>query len=189
MRKCRYASASIPDRIGAFFVYPLAALLVLAADMYFIFLFFTNLFCIGAVKFVGYVGLAAVIAATSGVLYFLGRLCCVTFRMERRLFSLSAEGIELGYSNEKTRFYTWDRIEEIGISAFQASASRQSYETVICVFLKPKPDDFVQGILRLSYGLKNMEQFALIDYSEEIVAQLKAVYHKPITDYRPQQIR
>lgn len=190
MRKCRYTSASRPDRIGAFFVYPLAALLVLIADMYFIYLFLNGLvYYSSKVKLVGFIGLAVVIMAISRLLYFLGWLCYQSSRMERRLFSISEEGITLGYNIKTTVSCSWEKIDEIAISAYQASASRQAYQTVICIFLEPRRNDFVQEILGSFYALENMDRLVLIDYSEDVYAQLAFVYPQKIEDYRPQQVR
>lgn len=188
MKKCRYASASIPDKIGAFFVYPLASFLIFSADLYFVYLFLNGLSNSSNIELVGFMGIGLVIAAISRLLFFLIRLCYQSFRMELRLFSISKEGISLGYSQKTTDFYSWEKIDEIAISAYQASASRQAYQTVICIFLEPRRNNFVQKILGSFYAMENMDRFVLIDYSEDVYAQLASVYFRKIEDYRPQQV-
>lgn len=101
MRKCRYASSSRIDRLGTFLVYPLAALLVIAADVYFIILFFFGISQFSLDAWMGFVVLIAIIFCISRLASFLVWMCIKSYCLECRMFSISKEGLTLGYGTKK----------------------------------------------------------------------------------------
>ncbi len=110
------------------------------------------------------------------------------YTMETRKYSISEKGLTL--SDRNKNFYEWSEISEISIVAYGASASLENYQSVICVFLEPRPEDFLRKILRSSFfAVLNQSRFVIIDYSRSVVDGIKEVYHCEIKDYREKQLR
>lgn len=108
---------------------------------------------------------------------------------EKRKYAISEEGLSL--NDKQETFYQWEQIHEIGIYAFDANAAQDRYDTVICCFLAPRPDNFLSKILSnpFMYGQRNQEKFVIIDYSESAYEELSTAYPNIIKDFRQEQNR
>ena len=105
-----------------------------------------------------------------------------------RKFEISTNGIEVYELDGQNRKFSWEDINDIAISAFQISASRQRYQTVICVFFQKPPSDFITGISRYTYAANKLEQFVVLDYSKSLHDKIVLYSGKRIQDYRGLQI-
>ena len=110
------------------------------------------------------------------------------YTMETRKYSVSDKGLTL--SDKGKCFYEWSEISEISIIAYGASASLANYQSVICVFLVPRPDEFLKKIIRSAFfGALNQRSFVIIDYSKHIAEEFAAFYPCEIKDYRDIQLK
>jgi len=133
------------------------------------------------------------IAILSSCLYFAIGSACVWIvykfsTFERRRYSVSEAGLTL--SDRGKNLYKWSEINEISIAAYAASASGENYNSVLCVFLKPRSEEFLKKILRsYKWAVNNQKNFVIIDYSPEIAAEFAEFYQGEIMDYRGTQLR
>lgn len=108
---------------------------------------------------------------------------------ESREFFITKDGIGFGGPFRETKFYYWEKIHEISIWGHcpNNAVYEKSFTTVICVFLKPKPDCFSDKIQRGFYPAKHMDTFLMIDYSDSTYDKLRKLDPGDIPDYRPKQ--
>ena len=101
---------------------------------------------------------------------------------ELRRYSITSEGLCVG--NRYKTFYAWNEIYEIGIFPFDAAASLQVYDRVICCSLSTPPANFKHKLFRNTgfYAQRNQNKFVIIDYDEATVNNLSNVYQKNIID-------
>lgn len=112
-----------------------------------------------------------------------GIKCCA---MENRKFHLTTTGIVV--KNRKETCYAWAQIDEIAVIAYAAASSMQRYQTVICIFLKPKePDSLKKMLTSYFYGVKNMDKLIILDYCPDLLAEFLNAYPHNIPDYRKEQ--
>lgn len=178
MRDCRNSKLG---RFAAKYFMPSAMLLILAASAYLLYWAFSPLRYISAFLIV----MASIFSCFAAHQLY---LCVQWYTFETRKFSVLTEGLSVSHKGEMT-FYPWDQIYEIAIVASEASASLDNYQTVICCFLKPKPDDFLRKILRSHlYGALHQADFVVIDYSHRIDHLFTETYPREIQDYRKIQL-
>lgn len=110
--------------------------------------------------------------------------------MESRYVVFDQYGFEFGYGKNGTgKRYEWQKVDEIGIIAYAASASKQNYQTQICIFLKPVNDMCLRK-LRDSYlyGVFNLNDFVLLDYDLLVIEKLNKCKSPSIHDLRIKQM-
>lgn len=183
MSRCRYAPISTLGRFSALLLYPAVSFVTFAGGIYLLFDFFSSNMNWGSHAILQFLFLLFPFAV-SLFLFLLGVMC---YRMENRKYATNTEGIIV--RDYTDTFYSWDQIYEIAIVAYGASASLQSYQTVICCFLKPPEQHFLSKILTsYIYGARNTKNFVLIDYSPSVANEFAANYPREISDYRRKQL-
>ena len=121
-----------------------------------------------------------------GLAGFLLYLAVATHTLESRRFSVSEEGLTL--SDKGKCFYKWSEIYDINIVAFGASSSLQSFESVVCCYLRPwTMQDQKKLLTGYFFAARNPNRFVIIDYDPAIVAEFARFYHRPILDWRKRQ--
>ena len=102
---------------------------------------------------------------------------------ELRKYSITPEGLWL--SNRKKVFYKWSQIYEVGVFPFDAAASLEVYDRVICCSFSPPPANFKRTLFYNNwlYAQRNQDNFVIIDYDEETMNEFSAMYQKSIVDY------
>lgn len=185
MNRCRHSPSSIFNQLGTFILYPLATVLAMGAVVSVVHQIVGNASAIWSNQFPSgeVIKLVICIFASCFLICFAGQSCL----FEMRRFMLVKDGLIIGYSKKNSHLISWSSISEIAVSAFQASASREQHQNVICFFLYPKPNDFESKILNYSYGIRNRDRFVLIDYSDTLLDQLLDLYPGKINDYRNRQ--
>ena len=178
MKDCRYTLVSRFGRYAAQFFYPALGFVVTAVGIWGL---------VDSLKTGEYVGLLLCLALSSGTSYLMFAISFYCSAFEKRKFAVSNDGITI--SDRKTSFFRWDEVNEVAILIFAASASLQNYQTVICVFLKPKTDAALKKILRsYIYGTRHMDEVVMIDYSPTVLENIAAVYPGTILDHRKEQL-
>lgn len=111
-----------------------------------------------------------------------------SFTMENRQVQINHSGISV--KDYKEVWYSWEDIYGISIVAFAANASRQFYQPVICVFLKPQKKKFLWKILNsYAYGIVNAKDFVILDYNPSILEKFSECCPHSINDLRGEQLR
>jgi hypothetical protein len=102
---------------------------------------------------------------------------------ELRKYAITPEGLCL--SNKRKVFYAWEQIYEIGVYPFDAAASLEVYDKVICCSFVPPPTNFKDKLFRNPrfYAQRNLDKFVIIDYDEATISALSNVYSKNIMNY------
>lgn len=178
MKYCR-RMARIAGWVSVFIMMPVGVLLPITGiwcllDLY----IFSAAFPIATGLF--YIFFAAFAIATGLFFVWLG---AIESSFQLRKYSITVEGFYPG--KRKNAFYTWEQICEIGIFPFDAAASLEVYDRVICVFLTT-PDENIKEKLfrnRRSYAQRNQDKFVIMDYDEKIMGVLSTVYPKDIVDH------
>lgn len=132
----------------------------------------------------------AIVCSTSVsiCLFYLTKIC---YCMESRYIALDQRGfvIKCGKNGHQKR-YAWDETYGLGIVIYAATASKQSFQTQVCIFLKPV-DNVALKKLRDSYiyGTLHLNQFILLDYTSSIIEKIQNSTSLDIFDYRSGQIK
>lgn len=105
------------------------------------------------------------------------------YSFEARKYLITPEGLFLG--NKRKVFYAWEQIYEIGVYPFDAAASLEVYDKVICCSLVPPPANFKHDLFHNPrfYAQRNPDKFVIIDYDEATISALSKVYPKSIMNY------
>lgn len=105
------------------------------------------------------------------------------YRFEARKYMITPEGLMLG--KHQKAFYTWQQIHEIGIYPFDAASSLEVFDKVICCSFVPPGANFKDKLFRNPhfYAQRNLDQFVIIDYDDDIVDTLGGIYPKNIIDH------
>lgn len=183
MKSCRFTRTSKFLRWCAAFFYPAVSALILAACLTFTIPVFRHeldhpLFLV-----------FMFIAGTAGA-WFLLRFGLNSYKFESRKYSISKSGIEIYSRSKQVCFIPWEEINEICISVFSTTSALQSYQEVICIFITPRPPNFLQKMARgYYYAVRNFDHFVVIDYTQDELNILQGVYPGAISDYRSIQIR
>jgi hypothetical protein len=139
------------------------------------------LLIIGICFLADYNVLASILAFLIGMFFLLFGIKECSF--ELRKYLITSEGLYLGGKHKS--FYSWDKIHEIGIFYFDAAASLQIYDKVICCFFSVPSDNINQALFRnlCFYAQRNQKRFVIIDYDEATISALSNVYSKNIMNY------
>lgn len=99
--------------------------------------------------------------------------------METRHIAIDQYGFIIRDRND--RRYAWKAICSIGIIAYAANASKDIYQTEICIFLEPFGDKDLRK-LRDSYlyGAFNLKRFVLLDNDPRLIDALTKCSGLPI---------
>ncbi|MBQ4600357.1 MAG: hypothetical protein IJB17_01845 [Oscillospiraceae bacterium] len=65
-------------------------------------------------------------------LFNMGKKC---YQVEKRQIAFGQSGFTI--RDRKDKWYLWEEIEDIGVIAYGADASKMHYQTVICIFFNP----------------------------------------------------
>lgn len=187
MKPCRFLPASKFNKLGAFFVYPITAILVIFFEGCLLCFLIQRLWVAGMSDWSGCLLLLMCTLLWWKMVRFSVEITIQSPLLECRRFHITQKGLYYGYRFGTAEFISWTDVEEVAISGFQASASRHRFQTVICVFLQNREESFLDGILSDFYGAKHIDQFVLIDYTQEVYEQISSVYGKEIADYREMQ--
>lgn len=153
----------------------------------------------GLIMFVDVVGSDDLSAAQQGMYIFFAFLALLmavfmfifsfkSFTMENRQVQINHSGISV--KDCKEVWYSWEQIYGISIVAFAANASRQFYQPVICIFLKPQKKKFLWKILNsYIYGVVNTKDFVILDYNPSIFEKLSECCPHSFHDLRGEQLR
>lgn len=119
--------------------------------------------------------------------YIMFTLSVKIYLFEKRQIALGQHGFLVGV--HKNRQYTWNQTSNVGIIAFAATASRQSYQTQICIFLKhPNQADLKKLRDSYLYGVLHSQEFVLMEYSPCLAERIANLWGSSITDYRSLQL-
>ncbi len=119
---------------------------------------------------------------------FLLRMSRQCYRLETRYIAIDQSGFTIRGNNDKR--YGWENISSIGVIAYAANASKQIYQTEICIFIEPINQTKLKK-LRDSYlyGALNLDRLVLLDYNASLSDMLTKVSHLPVLDHRPEQMK
>lgn len=183
MRDCRNTIGSKFNKIGAVIIYPLC---MLGSFLFSVSLARTFIFSL--LNFNNVLITLLVFIISIKLFLFLFQMAYNSLRLEFRRFFITKDGFVIYELFGKTRKCTWSDINAIVVSAFQISASRQGFQTVICIFYDEQPSDFVTGMSSYFYGLRNLDKFVIMDYNEELYNEISNLSQKRIVDYRSLQV-
>lgn len=110
------------------------------------------------------------------------------YRMETRHIEIDQYGFTIRDRNDSR--YAWEAIRSIGMIVYAANASKDIYQTEICIFLEPFGDKDLRK-LRDSYlyGAFNLNRFVLLDYDSHLIDQLIKCSGLPINDFQSAQMK
>ncbi len=108
--------------------------------------------------------------------------------METRYIAIDQYGFTIRDRNNSR--YAWEAISSIGIIVYAANASKDIYQTEICIFLEPIGDKDLKK-LRDSYlyGAFNLKRFVLLDYEPRLIDELIKCSGLPIRDFQSEQMK
>lgn len=180
---CRKSLSNILNRHAAMFLYPSVAFLLLFCVIYLIIeaLYNTELHTrqISIIFFVVILSLF--------ILYYMFKMSKMIYRFENRQIALTQYGFII--RDRKDTQYAWEQISCVGIIIFSATASRQRYDTQLCVFFeKPEQADLKKLRDSYLYGAFNLDRFILIDYNPSLANKLTQYCGLSIVDYRSVQL-
>lgn len=181
---CRKTAISKLGRYSAIYCYPVIGILLLIASLFLIIDVadhnYNTLYQLVLL-------LLAIISSIvlASFLFYMSRKCSI---IEERHISISSLGFTI--RDKSDRWYAWDSIGTIGIIAYAASASKQNYQTQICIFIEPV-NDVVLRKLRDSYlyGAFNHDKLILLDFDQSVLSTLKMCNCTPVLDLRTKQRR
>lgn len=110
------------------------------------------------------------------------------YRMETRYISVDRYGFVIREKTDKQ--YVWEMVECIGVIAYAANASKDIYQSQICIFLEPITDTALKK-LRDSYlyGAFNRDKYILLDNDPCLFNKLDACTDIPIMDLVSTQLK
>ena len=184
VRNCRYSVDALIGRFGAIALYPITSVLALLSG---IIILIDGILCSSNEPGETMLKMIMVFISFGISLYLiiLGYRCRI---FETRRYKVDRNGLAIYDRTECV--YTWDNVYEIAIVAYAASASRQRYQTVICVCLEKPEKDFLKKMFkRYLYAVMNTHRFITIDYSETVEKEIGLHYPRQIKDYRNDQFR
>lgn len=165
------------NRVSAKYFFPIVGLLVMAAGIF--------LAC--RIRSGSEIMMYAVFALACFLLaLFLFHLNKIVYIFETRRFRLTTDGIEI--HDLKHAHYSWKDIFDVAVMYFGATASRDSYYTVICCFLRQPEKEYKKRMLDWLYGAKNTDSIVIIEYSDAILNEFRTKYSGRISDYRADQL-
>ena len=107
---------------------------------------------------------------------------------EHRMYLITEDGITFAVKKDVI-YIPWSELYSVSIVAFNATANLVDYQLVICCIFRSDIADFEHRILRgYSYAVKSMNAFAIIDYSSDVLEEIKRYFPKDIQDLRKKQI-
>lgn len=181
---CRTSTAS---KFGHYFALYFCPLLSIAL------IFAAVLICIDVdvekSQIIGQLIIQLLIAACAVFLaFFLLKISRRCYRMETRQISIDQFGLTIRDKNE--RLVAWTNVESIGVIAYASNASKQYYQTQICIFLKPVISKDLKK-LRDSYlfGAFNLDSFILLDFDSQVIEKLERHSAFPVHDYISEQMK
>ncbi len=122
------------------------------------------------------------------MIVFFIKLSIRCFRLETRRIAFEKAGFTV--RDREDRRYTWDQVSGIGVIAYGASASKEIYQTEICIFLEPITKKDLKK-LRDSYlyGAFHPEKFVFLDHTPSALEAVSKCCPFPISDYCDEQIK
>lgn len=175
--RCRFSIASKFGRLSAICLYPCASLTLLLAQIMIIvdILYHTP-------TLIGIVMVVLTSICTIMLFCFFLKISCTCYQMENRQIALDHDGFTI--RDRKDRSVPWREVYCIATLMYASSASKQSYQNVICIFLE-KIDDRKLKRLRDSYlyGAFNQDRLILIDYDAKFVDALVRISGLSIVDF------
>lgn len=175
------SAISILNRISAKYFYPIVGLLMVASGLFLL----SNTFTGSCSHSEMLVDTVFAVASFSLALFFF-YLSKIVYRFESRKFRLSTDGIEI--QDIGLIHYSWNDIYDVAVMCYGATASRDSYSTVICCFIKQPESDYKKRMLDWFYGVKNTDSIVIIEYSDEIMSEFLTKFPGKIVDYRSEQL-
>lgn len=181
---CRISAISKLGRFAAQYVYPCIGIilagipLVICAEWY-----INNDYTV--VQTVVLL-VTVIIAILLSLFLFIMSIKC--YRMEVRYISVDSHGFVIREKNDKR--YTWEMVEGIRVIAYAATASKDIYQSQICIFLEPVTDNALRK-LRDSYlyGVFNRDKYILLDNEPCLFNKLDTCSDIPITDSISKQLK
>lgn len=178
MKRCRNMDQSSSDRFVVFYILVPCGLVSIGAVAY-LFRYVNNISDVQTIM--------GILMYPALVMLF---LVLPMFLFESRKYQITETGIIVGGWLRKKRLYSWNQIHGIGIYAFHSNAAISGYSSVICIFLRPKPDYFNEIMLKAYfYVVFRMKSIVVIDFSHSVLDEVTSKYHGIIKDYRETQIR
>lgn len=109
-------------------------------------------------------------------------------QLESREIAFDQSGLTV--RDRTDHLYKWNEIGGIGIIAYAASASRDFYESQICIFLETvDPGDIKRLFKSYLFGAANLKKYVLIDLDPSLLDALTRCSNCTILDYRMTQLR
>lgn len=178
--RCRTSVMSKLSRYAAMYFYPLIGFVHLLSAAY-----MAVGVIDGSIPFVIIVHLLLVFSVSFP--FFMFGVSRKIYRLENRRIALDESGFAI--RDRKVCKYQWGQISGIGIIAYAADASKETYQTEICIFFQPVTQKELKK-LRDSYlyGASNLDRFVLMDYTPALADALTSYSGLPIEDYRSEQM-
>lgn len=181
---CRTSPICKVGRFAAMFLYPFAAIVLFLIPVILI---------SGAITAKTHSGTEIAVSLIASAFSFLTAAFMLNmswkcYRMESRRTAFRQDGFDI-QDGRSIMHFTWERIDCIAIIVYAASASRQNYQTQICIFLDTI-DNACLRKLRDNYlfGAFNLERFVLLDYELSMIEKLQTKANRDILDLRGKQL-
>lgn len=175
------------DRIAVWFVIILLstiALFLLSISAY------QLVICISAGRFLLFDAAFEIFCLGIAILCF--QLVCMMWRFYMRRYSIEADGLWVAVGH-KMQYIPWNQISEIALSVFGGNATLEAYREAIILMISPDTVDLMKDSVMRREGFfffaKRTEQFVVIEFSQEILEAIYAVYPGTIREYRRKQMK
>lgn len=182
--RCRTSPLSKLGRLGAIFLYPTAGILFLLSSL----VLFGSLFYTKDITFIQMSVILVLVSGTISLSFYLFKLSKMCYALESREIAFDQSGLTV--RDRTDHLYKWNEIGGIGIIAYAASASRDFYESQICIFLETvDPGDIKRLFKSYLFGAANLKKYVLIDLDPSLLDALTRCSNCTILDYRMTQLR
>lgn len=178
---CRSSSVSKFGRLTALFLYPCIALILFIGQVIILLDVISH-----RPSLTEGIMLIAVSCCIVLLLYSLIKFSYMCYRMESRQIAIDQHGFTL--RNRVAKRVSWDNVCCIGKLMYAASASRQNYQKVICIFLVEANNQNLKKLYEsYRYGVMNQEKFILMDDDDVLLDTLVSRSGIPIVDFCTRQ--
>ena len=181
---CRTSPLSKLGRYGALFLYPTAGIMILLFSLVLI----GGLFYTIDMTFIQMSVLLVLVSGTISLSFYVFKLSKMCYALENRKIAFDQSGLTV--RDRTDHLYKWNEIGGIGIIAYAANASRDFYESQICIFLETvDPEDLKKLFKSYFFGATNLNKYVLIDLDPGLLDELARCSNCTILDYRMTQLR
>ena len=178
---CRSSSASKFGRLTALFLYPCIALILFIGQVIILLDVISH-----RPSLAEGIVLSIVSICILWILYSLITFSYMCYRMESRQIAIDQHGFTIRDRVDKR--VSWDNVCCIGKLMYAASASKQNFQKVVCIFLEEASDRNLKRLYEsYRYGVRNQNIFILMDEDCVLLDTMTDLSGIPIIDFCTRQ--